>query len=192
MTPLLTGVFASQISGHLNTFTPTGSYDALATYTVPSGGLSSIEFSGIPNTYSHLQIRGIARTSRASVEDVLKVQFNGDTASNYSWHNLAGYGSGVEANASTGQPEMRLGWIAANSTGASINGAVVIDVLDYLSTSKNKTCRSLTGYDYNGGGQMIMASGLWFKTPEAITSIKITPAFSTFQQFSQFSLYGVK
>lgn len=171
---------------------PPTSYESIATQTVGSGGASYIEFTSIPSTYKHLQIRGIGRTSRASVEDVLKVQFNGDTASNYSWHNLAGYGAGVESNASTGQPEMKLGWIAANSTGASINGAVIIDVLDYLSTSKNKTCRSLTGYDYNGGGQVILASGLWFKTPEAITSIKITPAFSTFQQYSTFALYGIK
>ena len=185
---ILIGTIASSLLQNIDT----GVMYPLQVITVGPSGAANVEFTSIPATYTHLQIRGIGRTARSSVEDVLKVQFNGDTASNYSWHNLSGYGSGVEANASTGQAEMRLGWIAANSTGASINGAVVIDVLDYLSTSKNKTCRSLTGYDYNGGGQMIMASGLWFKTPEAITSIKITPAFSTFQQFSQFALYGIK
>jgi len=58
MSPIL-GIYASQITGHLNPFTPTGSYDALASYTVPSGGASTITFAGIPTggQYTHLQLR---------------------------------------------------------------------------------------------------------------------------------------
>ena len=57
MSPNL-GIIATSISGHLFTFSLVGNYDALATVTVPSGGLSSITFAGIPTTgYSHLQIR---------------------------------------------------------------------------------------------------------------------------------------
>jgi hypothetical protein len=170
----------------------TTAYESIATVTVGSGGASNIEFTSISSDYKHLQIRGIGRTLRSSVEDVLKIQFNSDTANNYSWHNLAGYGSGVEANALSSQSSMSLGWITANSTGSQVNGSMILDILDYQSTTKNKTCRSLTGYDYNGGGQIILASGLWFKTPEAITSIKITPSFSTFTQYSSFALYGIK
>ena len=193
MTPLLTGVFASQISGHLTpSYTLTGNYDALGTVTVPIGGLSSITFAGIPQTgYSHLQIRGIGRTGRASIEDNLRVTFNSDTGSNYSWHNLAGYGSGVEANGFATQTGMNLGWITAASAGASIFGTALIDVLDYVNTSKYKTSRSLTGYDTNGGGQILFASGSWRNTA-AINSVTITPVFSTFNQYSQFALYGVK
>ena len=38
MTPIIKGIVASGISGHLiPPYSPTGSYDALAVYTVPSG-----------------------------------------------------------------------------------------------------------------------------------------------------------
>ena len=169
-----------------------GNYDALATVTVPSGGVSSITFSGIPQTgYAHLQVRGIGRTGRSSTEDNLRVTFNSDTGNNYSWHNLAGYGTGVEANGFANQPGMYQGWITAANDGAGIFGTAIIDILDYSNTTKNKTSRSLTGYDWNGGGQMILASGSWMNT-SAINSITLTPVFSSFNQYSQFALYGVK
>ena len=54
--PLL-GIYSSQASGHL--WSPTGAYEPLASITVPSGGLSSIVFGSIPQTYKHLQVRMI-------------------------------------------------------------------------------------------------------------------------------------
>ena len=65
MTPIIKGIVASGISGHLiPPYSPTGSYDALAVYTVPSGGASSIIFAGIPQSgYQHLQLRGIVRAN---------------------------------------------------------------------------------------------------------------------------------
>ena len=193
MTPLLTGVFASQISGHLTPpFTLTGNYDALGTVTVPSGGLSSITFAGIPQTgYSHLQIRCIARTSRAAGEDEYKLNFNSDTSSIYSRHSIVGYGTGTEATGFTGQNHWRAGWCAANTAGANIFGVSVFDILDYANVNKYKTGRNLTGYDNNGNGVVGFVSGLWQST-SAINEITITPAFSAFQQYSQFALYGVK
>ena len=79
------GIIASQISGHL--FQPTGAYDSIATSTVGAGGAASIVFSSIPSTYTHLQIRGIVRISAIAE---MRMQFNGDTATNYSWHELSG------------------------------------------------------------------------------------------------------
>ena len=72
---ILPGILSSQISGHL--FTLTGSYDALATVTVPSGGVSSITFSAIPQTgYSHLQLRTMVRSSDATSLTNLTGTFN--------------------------------------------------------------------------------------------------------------------
>jgi molecular chaperone HtpG len=47
MTPIL-GIIASSFRSAAG---PDGAYDALATVTVPSGGLASITFAAIPNTY---------------------------------------------------------------------------------------------------------------------------------------------
>jgi len=78
MSPLLTGVLASQISGHLNTFTLTGAMDALATVTVPSGGVSSITFSALPQTgYSHLQLRSFILSSSTASSGTLLLNGTG-------------------------------------------------------------------------------------------------------------------
>ena len=95
MTPILTGIIASGISGHLTPpWSPEGAYDALATVTVGSTSLSSIVFSGIPTGYKHLQVRYIVKSARTGNPlDELNLRFNGDTGTNYAQHALAGDGS---------------------------------------------------------------------------------------------------
>ena len=188
--PIL-GVIASSWR---SAFTPTGSYDALATYTVPSGGVSSITFAGLPTggQYTHLQLRTLARTDANNTESYLQLQFNGDTGSNYyGQHWLAGSGSSATAGADGTASVIYVERMTAANTGASIFGAAVIDVLDYANISKNKTTRHLGAFDGNGTGVLKFASGLWLST-SAINSIKITPPAGNFVQYSSFSLYGVK
>ena len=76
------GIYASQASGHL--FTPAGAYEPLASITVPSGGLSSIVFGSIPQTYAHLQLRYTARTTVASSgTDGISITLNGSSSEQY-------------------------------------------------------------------------------------------------------------
>jgi hypothetical protein len=187
--PIL-GIYASSMQPALNA----SSYDSIATVTVGAGGSSSISFTSIPSTYKHLQIRFIARDNRASVNaNNILTTFNSDTANNYADHLLESDGTTGGAYASTSRANIH--WIVATSaaTSASIFNVGVIDILDYTSTNKNKTVRVLEGYDSNGGGVVDLMSGLWFKTPEAITSITFTPAGSaSFVQYTTFALYGIK
>ena len=92
-------IIASSISGHLFTFTLVGNYDALATVTVPIGGLSSVTFAGIPTTgYSHLQVRAIVRDTGSSYGYNVRLRFNGDSGSNYTSHNIEGNGSSASSS----------------------------------------------------------------------------------------------
>lgn len=170
-----------------NPWEPDGAYDALATVTVPSGGLATITFAGIPNTYKHLQIRYINTTT--TVNQNLIFRFNSDTGSNYAWHRLLGDGSSAIADSTASTTGMTIGRSGGNSTSFA---AGVVDILDYASTSKNKTVRTLYGTDQNGSGLIFLSSGLWFKTPEAVNTFTITSASGDFAQYSQFALYGVK
>jgi hypothetical protein len=71
-------------------------------------------------------------------------------------------------------------------------GAIVLDVLDYANTSKNKTLRSFFGHDRNGTGEIGFDSSLWMKTEE-IKSIRFSiVGGSNFVANSSFALYGVK
>lgn len=194
MTPPILGIWASQISGHLYNG-PYGAYDSLATITVPSGGVASITFSGIPTGYKHLQIRGIAKGNRTTYVDDLGMRVNADTGSSYSWHRLYGFGVG-SGGTDTGatQTYMNVAQMAGGTVNNSLGfGAIVIDILDYTSTTKNKTVRSLSGYDDNGQGAIEFASGAWYNSSTAISSITLLPLIGTnIAQYSQFALYGVK
>jgi hypothetical protein len=176
-----------------NSFTPfiPGSYYSIATTTVGAGGASSISFTSIPSTYTHLQVRCIMRSAGASAN--LTMQINGDTTNNYTYHVLYGDGSAVTASgAGTGLPYNFTGYMPTSGGTANAFGTAVTDILDYANTSKYKTTRSLTGADMNGSGLVELASGLWLST-SAITQLdfKVSNGGSNFAQYSSFALYGV-
>ena len=191
MSPIL-GTLASQFSG--KSFS---SFESIQTATVGAGGASNIEFTSIPATYTHLQIRGIAQETRATygISDG-NMQFNSDTGTNYSRHNIQGTGSAVVANGDANLTFITLAdgmW--GTSTGGSF-GVSIVDILDYANTNKYKTVRVLSGVDFNGtlagyGGYVGILSGNWRNT-NAITSIKINAQTGNFTLYSSFALYGIK
>ena len=163
----------------------TNAYFSIATNTL-STTASSITFSSIPSTYTHLQIRVLAR-SGASADD-FRFQLNGDTGANYSRHGLYGTGSAAAAN---GVASSGVGNLGVIDNTASVFSVAVVDILDYTNTNKYTTVRSLNGYDANGSGYVFFASTAWMNTA-AVTSITLFPSSSSFQQYSSFALYGIK
>jgi hypothetical protein len=179
------GIYASQISGKL--WAPAGAYDALATVTVPSGGVSSVTFAGIPSGYKHLQVRALTASS-ASKTAAAKFYYNSDTTdANYRNHYL--YGSGASVGAGTDGNTPAMGVLGNGVTAGP--AAWVVDILDYSNTNKNTTLRSLNGFDDNGSGYVWFGSTLWMNTA-AVSSLTITAGVNNFNQYSQFALYGVK
>ena len=158
---------------------------------VGAAGASTIEFTSIPSTYTHLQIRGIGRTTTATTSVAFFTQFNSDTASNYNYHYM--YADSTTAYSGGSANESNI--YAFRTTGASATsgmfGAGVIDILDYKNTNKYKTLRSLSGENRNGDGYVFYCSGAWRST-SAITSIKLFYSSGNFAQYSQFALYGIK
>jgi len=190
--PIL-GIIASAITGNL----VTNSYESIATTTVGSGGTATITFSSIPATYTHLQLRIFASTDRATYAlDNVFVTFNGDSAGNYSIHDLQGDGASASASATANNTNVRSG-ILPSSAAPNVFGVSIFDVLDYKNTNKYKTVRSLSGFDLNGtvsglGGYVQLNSGNWRST-NAITTITLNrQSGSNFIQYSHFALYGIK
>jgi hypothetical protein len=166
-------------------------YESIATVTVGSGGAANIEFTSIPSTYQHLQIRGIGRSTRSATIDDLGIRVNSDTGSNYAYHLLRGDGTSVIAAAGATQTTGYAGRIAASTATSSVFGVAIIDILDYTNTNKYKTIRSLGSSDNNGNGNVEFGSTLWMNT-NAITSILLYPPTYNFSQYSSFALYGIK
>lgn len=172
--------------------------EPIATTLVGSGGVSSVTFSNIPNTYKHLQVRGIAQTLANTFIEDGKIQFNSDTGSNYIRHALMGNGASASSYSTSSTGILVDAMVSGTVSGtASIFAASIIDILDYTNTNKYKTIRVLNGADFNGtpfagnGGRITLTSGLWLNTAP-ITSITIAGNSTNLQQYSRFSLYGIR
>ncbi len=185
--PIL-GIMASAMSANL--WQPEGAYDSLATVTVPSGGVASITFAGIPSTYKHLQIRCLVKSTLAGNSSAMAIQYNSITTG-YFHHGL--YGDGASAGSySVTSTNTAGGSFTAGTAATSVFGAVIIDILDYASADKNKTTRILSGADFNGTGQIRFSSGSVALT-SPITSLNLFDINGgTLSQYSSFALYGVK
>ena len=113
--------------------------EPIATTLVGAGGVNTVIFNDIPQTYKHLQIRAIARDTAAITDNNMYFTINGDASSNYNYHFL--YGSGTAAASGGGSTVSNLLGLritGGNST-AGMFGAGIIDILDYTNTNKNKT-----------------------------------------------------
>ncbi len=160
----------------------TNSYESIATTTLGTTA-SSVTFSSIPATYTHLQIR-YSLTAAAPADTTIR--FNGDTGANYSAHLLRGTGTAAQSLAYASQTASYVQFNIGFDTSVA-----VIDVLDYVNTNKNKTIRSLAGWDSNSNGNIDFWSGAWYNTG-AITSLVLTAVTTTFSVNSKFALYGIK
>jgi hypothetical protein len=174
-----------------NPWEPDGAFDSLSTVTVPSGGLATITFAGIPNTYKHLQLRVLCRSDFAATLVGFHIRPNGETGANFSDHYLRGDGSSPTAGGNANATFPNLGYIPGASYSSSTFSAIVVDILDYTNTNINKSMRSLSGFDTNGAGMVALNSASWRNTA-AINSLAIIPGAGNFNQNSQFTLYGVK
>jgi hypothetical protein len=186
------GGMLNALVGSFAPATASSSFESIATATVGSGGTTTVTFSSIPSTYTHLQLRFIARANYAGNMFSGAMRYNSDSGANYSWHAI--YGSGntsVVAYGVTGYTyDYSINVMGTNTSNTF--GSNVVDILDYKNTNKFKTIRTLTGGDGNGSGSVGLMSTLWQSTA-AINSISISTAgYGDFLQYSHFALYGIK
>lgn len=186
MSPILTGIIASGISGNLTPpWSPEGAFDALATVTVPSGGVSSVSFTGIPNGYKHLQVRAMHLYSGSGAN--LVCSYNSGSFNNVISHFT--YGNGTVASDKDSSTA-----IISFQSGASTSAfcVAVYDFLDYSNPNKTRTMRGLVGQDVNTAGLVAIESALATNTAPINALTFSYASGATLQQHTQFALYGVK
>jgi len=184
------GIYASQISGHL----VTNNYSSIQTVTVGSGGASSITFSSIPSTWTHLQLRYMAQATGSGSYTPYLQMGNGsiDTSNNYSFHFINGNGSSVTAvGQSSSGNNVIITSVISNNSNTNIFGVGIIDILDYANVNKTKVIRNLGGADSNGSGNVGLFSGAWFST-SAINTLTLFNGGANWAQNTTFALYGVR
>ena len=117
-----------------------GDFESIATTTL-SVAASSVTFSSIPQTYSHLHLRVSIRNTSASADSFSLLTLN-STAS-YT-HYLLGTGSSTVSGSNANSIFSAMGWGTNNSWNAANFSANIIDILDYANTNKFKTVKFIT------------------------------------------------
>lgn len=186
MSLFLLGILNSQAAG-----AAAGAYDLLETQVLTSSA-SSVTFTGLGSytDYKHLQLRATVRASvAASGVYTYQMRLNSDSGSNYASHRLKGNGSSVTSTASSSQNHIAIEGVAVGDNEATgIFAGLVMDILDFSSSSKNTTTRTLSGE--TAGPNIHLQSGL-YNNSGAITSLEFG-LVNGLQTGSRFSLYGVK
>ena len=165
----------------------------IESYTVPSGGVSSIIFDEIPDTFTDLLIVLSARSSRSAINDYVAMKFNAST-SNYSARLLIGNGSSASSgtDVSVSAPRIIADIPAATST-ASTFGNLQIYIPNYRSGSaKSASVDAVTENNATTAFQELTAF-LWSDTPAitAITLEALAGGTNNFLQYSSATLYGI-
>jgi hypothetical protein len=181
------GIVASSINK-----TSTGNYYSIATITSQTSSVGT--FTNIPQTYKHLQIRALNHNSASSLGEICVRLGTNATAvistTSYSYHRIDGSGSGAFAANGSSVTYMSCAYCPSTAISSTIMGVIVIDILDYTSSTKNKTIRSIGGYDANGSGQSSFSSGL-LNVTGAIQSVSVFSSSGGTSANNTFALYGI-
>ena len=168
--------------------------EAIAT-TYLEADAASVEFSGIPATYEHLQLRFSARSTDGSgTYTSVNLQFGTgggavDTGTNYARHYMYGNNTTETGGGNTGINQIWMGAIDNADANAAQYAAQLVDILDYASAVKNTTVQGVNGT--LGSPEVRFNSGLWDATG-AVDRIKLAPYAGSFGRGSEFTLYGMK
>ena len=158
-------------------------YDKIAAYTVPSS-TASYTFSTISSAYTDLVLIATSASSLGTGYG-LRMRFNSDSGSNYSWTHLYGTGSAAGSNRGTSDSSILIGY-----SPAAIGGnTVIVNVQNYSNSTTYKTSIARASEaDYRVGAM----AGLWRNTA-AITSLTLLDeGGGNLLTGSTFTLYGIK
>lgn len=167
----------------------------LSTYTVGSGGIAEIEFTGIAQTGIDLLITISARGTYGATHIPLSVQINGNTGANYAYRNVRVTTSLNQSFGSSGNTnQFEAGYHGSASGTSGVFGCSQIYIPNYTSSGKKIAAventlsnNSVTQYDWFG---LLYAGGTTFTG--AVTSLKFFSNYAdNLAQYTAISLYTI-
>lgn len=185
--PIL-GVIASSIAK------ASGAYDSIST-TFASSAQANI--TSIPATYKHLELRifGYDNSSGSGSPQVIRMRFNSDTGSNYTYNNLTGEPGtgafGTQNAASVSGILLYQGWPGnSDATNNYAVGASIIRIYNYANTNYPKQGIWSSGFaNPSGVYKGTLSDTMWYwNNASNITSIQIGLLNSS---YIHCALYGI-
>lgn len=162
-------------------------YELISTTTL-STGATNVTFSAIPSSYTDLIL--ITNVLVQTDGESPQLQFNSDTATNYSTIFFEGNGSSTAGFRFSNRANTETTYnIGANSSNPSV---FIFHILNYSNSTTYKSM--LVRFNNGSGGTYpgINATASTWRSTSAITSIKIFPGANNFNTNSTFKLYGIK
>lgn len=168
----------------------TGTYTLIGAQTLSSA--ATVTFSSIPAIYTDLRLVVVGGTTRATTSDIIRYQYNGDTASNYSEIDLNGTGAAVASNHYANQTHQFQGAVRLVGTDFGLRSMIIYDIMDYSNTTTYKTTLARCVTPESSVVGTSIAVGLWRSTA-AITSIYLQgDTVANFAIGTTFKLYGIE
>jgi hypothetical protein len=167
-----------------NTFT------LIETISVGSGGIASVTFNSIPQTYTDLLIKASVKTNRTSalaISDGLTIKFNNST-STYSNRILYTDGSsaGSQAGSSAGIT------VSGNQTSnANIFSNSEMYICNYSASTFKQFSSENCAENNATFGYVIADGGLWSTTDPITSIVCVSGSAVDIMQYSVISLYGI-
>lgn len=156
------------------------------TVTVGAGGSASISFTGIAGTGKDLLVVLSGRCT--AVEAGVRMRFNSDSGSNYSYRMI--YGSGINVN--NEQATAETGIVAYIMSASSFTNNTFGSVDYYVSNYTRAFSKIITvgggSENNNSTSYQGIVAGNWNNT-SAITAITLVPMSGNFAQHTTASLY---
>jgi hypothetical protein len=169
-------------------------YSKIATYTVGSGGIGSIDFLNIPQNYTDLILKYSIRSAIAGYSaDDLGVRFNSDSVvGSYGWRRLTGNGSSVGSSNSTSYDSGLASQVPASTATANTFGNSEMYIPNYTGSYYKSVSIDSVGENNATGADANLVADIWNKS-NPITSIKIFSVNgANLTQYSTAHLYGIK
>lgn len=167
-----------------------GDFELIQTITLAGDGV--MEFTSIPQTYKHLQLRGSYRDTAASTFGRFWMRLNGDASTVYSTNNFNQSGSAVTlVDAMRTSSNLGVG----NSANSGWFTSITITFPNYTDTSYWQTVDVYYGSVSNtaGGSANPGYMGGSYGNNAAISSIRFTGTLNNnLASGSRLSLYGIK
>jgi hypothetical protein len=153
-------------------------YENIATTTLGSNQ-ASVTFSSISGSYTDIICVVSGKNSASSAR--IDVQFNSDTASNYSYTRLQGDGSSATSSRASSATYIIIGTLTTEQN------TVIAQINNYANTTTYKTSISR----WNASNGTVGASvGLWRST-SAINAIKFSAGADNLAAGMVISIYGI-
>jgi hypothetical protein len=158
------------------------------TQTVGAGGVGSIFFTNIPQTFTDLKIVLSIRDAYVGGFDSMLMQFNSDTANNYSYTVLGSTPSSYRSsNSNVINPFLANGTTSTASTFTNMEAYIP----NYTSSNKKSMIIDVVGENNSTSVySLTMTAALWSNT-SAITQVYFQASNGNMTQYTTISIYGI-